>query len=70
MPYTYPEEAKMDAAKRTAARAQCYLCRHFQKEVWLATTVGVIATARCLESGSCFPDAAHLCVRFEAKEKR
>ena len=69
MPYTYPEEAKMSAARRTTKRAHCYLCRHFKKEVWLATSTSVIANARCLEGGGCFPDAAHLCVRFEAKER-
>jgi len=67
MPYTYPEEAKISAAHRTTARAHCYLCRHFQKEVWLATTVDIISRARCLESGDCFPDAAHLCTSYEVK---
>jgi len=67
MPYTYPEEAKTDAANRVTAKAQCYLCRHFQKEVWLATTVEVISQARCLESGECFPDAAHMCMSYEVK---
>jgi len=67
MPYTYPEEAKISAAHRTTARAHCYLCRHFQKEVWLATTVEVISHARCREGSEFFPDAAHVCMSYEVK---
>jgi len=68
MPYTYPEEAKSVAVQRTTNKAHCYLCRHFQKEVWLQLSAEVIASARCLEYSDCFPDAAHLCAGYEARE--